>query len=230
MRLDSKLAEEYARLWDTASLTKSPAWGTSRVKKFKKEYDKVEKATGMPWFVVGSIHCLEASFSFDKHLHNGDSLKAKTRRVPAGRPLNGRPPFDWHESAIDAIKFNAGHRKVHLEVFPWHDVANVLWFLEGYNGWGYRKHHPDTLSPYLWSFTNHYTKGKYVADGKWSSSAVSSQIGAAAMMKGLEIEFGKKPVKPPKKEEPKDKPAKKDIWYWLEGLLEALKRMFTTQK
>jgi lysozyme family protein len=43
--------------------------------------------------------------------------------------------------------------------------------------------HPEVLTPYLWSFTNHYTKGKFVADGKFDANAVSKQCGAAAILK-----------------------------------------------
>jgi hypothetical protein len=57
--------------------------------------------------------------------------------------------------------------------------------LEGYNGWGYRNHHPAVKSPYLWSGSNHYRAGKYVADGTWSDTAVSSQCGAATLLRRL---------------------------------------------
>jgi hypothetical protein len=41
-------------------------------------------------------------------------------------------------------------------------------------------------SPYLWSFSNQYTQGKYIADGTWSDTAVSRQCGAAVVIKRLE--------------------------------------------
>ena len=61
----------------------------------------------------------------------------------------------------------------------------MLYKLEAYNGWGYRDHHPDVNSPYLWSFSNHYKSGKYVADGTFSATAVSAQCGAAVLLKRL---------------------------------------------
>jgi hypothetical protein len=61
----------------------------------------------------------------------------------------------------------------------------MLYQLEGYNGWGYRLHHTHVLTPYLWSFSTHYTSGKYVADGTWSDTAVSKQCGAAALLRRL---------------------------------------------
>ncbi|MGH7884097.1 MAG: hypothetical protein ACRENO_00220, partial [Thermodesulfobacteriota bacterium] len=42
------------------------------------------------------------------------------------------------------------------------------------------------LSPYLWSCSNHYSSGKYIADGTWSDTAVSKQIGAAVLIRRLE--------------------------------------------
>jgi lysozyme family protein len=37
----------------------------------------------------------------------------------------------------------------------------------------------------LWSFSNHYTKGKYVSDGKFDPEAVSQQVGSALVLKRL---------------------------------------------
>ena len=63
-----------------------------------------------------------------------------------------------------------------------------------HNGLGYLKYHKNVLSPYLWSGTQHYTKGKYIADGKFSSTTVDKQLGTCAILKrmqsrGLEIGF-----------------------------------------
>jgi hypothetical protein len=41
-------------------------------------------------------------------------------------------------------------------------------------------------SPYLWSCTIHYERGKYVSDGKFDPQAVSLQVGCAAILKGLQ--------------------------------------------
>jgi lysozyme family protein len=46
--------------------------------------------------------------------------------------------------------------------------------------------HPEVKSPYLWSFSNHYTKGKYVADGHFDSNAVSQQCGGMVLLKRME--------------------------------------------
>ena len=141
----------------------------TRINASRPRYQKVGKALGIPWYVVGIIHSLEASGNFTRHLHNGDPLTARTTHVPAGRPKTGKPPFTWEQSAIDALRGQGSP--------TWKDwsVPGTLFELEGYNGFGYRDHHPNVPSPYLWSFSNHYTRGKYVADGRFSPTAVSQQ-------------------------------------------------------
>jgi hypothetical protein len=122
---------------------------------------------------------MEASLVFTAHLHNGDPLTARTIHVPSGRPLTGQPPFTWEESATDALSFS--HKA------EWHDwsIPGILYQLEAYNGFGYRTRHPGVLTPYLWSYSNHYVSGKYVADGTFSASAVSHQCGAAVLLRRM---------------------------------------------
>ena len=137
-------------------------------------YEGVEKTTGVPWWVIACIHNMEASLSFSKHLHNGDPLTARTRNVPANRPSVGKPPFSWEESAIDALRYD----KL-TDNSNW-TIGVVLDLFERFNGLGYRKR--KVASPYLWSFTNKYVKGKYTSDGIYSSTAVSQQVGIAAIL------------------------------------------------
>jgi lysozyme family protein len=146
----------------------------------RSRYERVGADTGVPWFVIAAIHTLEAGRRFDRHLHNGDPLSARTRRVPAGRPLTGEPPFSWEESAWDALVM---HRLD--KVREW-TLPRILYELEKYNGWGYRLYHPHVCTPYLWGYSSHYTSGKYIADGTWSDTAVSRQCGAAVLIRRLE--------------------------------------------
>lgn len=135
---------------------------------------------GMPWWWVACAHSLESGMSWTRHLHNGDPLTARTVHVPAGRPAVGRPPFTWEASARDALTMppHSLHR------VPTWTIARALYELERYNGFGYVKKRVN--SPYLWSFTTLYEKGKYVADGRYDPAAVSQQCGAVAIMKALE--------------------------------------------
>ena len=183
-RLTQQLAREYSLLYESCLIRPSRkaavAQITRKLTANRARYERVAKALRMPWYVVAVVHSLEAGGDFTRHLHNGDPLTARTTHVPAGRPKAGRPPFTWEASATDALS--------HQGFGGWKDwsVPGALYKLEGYNGWGYRDHHQTVKSPYLWSFSNHYTKGKYVADGRFSPTAVSQQCGAAVLLKRLQ--------------------------------------------
>jgi lysozyme family protein len=140
----------------------------------------VASETKVPWHVIGVIHALEASFNFLGHLHNGDvPLDQPTRHVPKGRPDPWSTPNTWEKDAKDALV--ADH---FANLSDW-SLERTLYRVEGYNGFGYRSRQVNgrrVNSPYLWSFSDQYEKGKFTADGKWSSNAVSQQCGAAVMI------------------------------------------------
>ncbi len=148
----------------------------NKIAQNKARYEEIEQQSGVPWYFIAAIHCLEASLKFDAHLHNGDPLTARTVHVPKGRPP-GNPPFTWKESALDALSFEGFD--------SWTDwsMPGGLYKLEGYNGFGYRP--KNVNSPYLWSYSNHYTSGKYVKDGEWDPNAVSKQCGAAVLLRRM---------------------------------------------
>ena len=64
-------------------------------------------------------------------------------------------------------------------------IPIALFLFEKYNGMGYRALH--VPSPYLWSFSDRYTSGKFVADHQFDPNAVSQQCGAAVMLKALDV-------------------------------------------
>lgn len=141
-------------------------------------YEAVAGVVKCPWWFIAAIHSLESSFSFEAHLHNGDPLDARTTHVPEGRPLAGKPPFTWEASALDAL-IMPPHR---LDQVPSWTIPRALWEWERYNGLGYFGRGP---SPYLWSGTNHYERGKFVKDHVYDANAVSKQVGAAAILRRL---------------------------------------------
>ena len=146
----------------------------------KDRYTSVGDPLNIPWYFIAAIHTMESSRKFSTHLHNGDPLSKRTTHVPADRPKTGHPPFTWEESAMDALKMKDLHK-----IDDW-SIARFLYAMEGYNGWGYRLYHQHVLSPYLWSYTNHYHSGKYIADGTWSDTAVSRQAGAIPIIRRME--------------------------------------------
>jgi lysozyme family protein len=134
----------------------------------------------IPWYVVAVIHHMEGSSNFKTHLHNGDPLTGYTVNVPAGRPKVGHPPpFTWEESAVDSLK-----TKEHFDKITHWSLPVMLQRMESYNGAGYKN--KKMTSPYLWAYSNHYTKGKYVKDGKFDAEAISKQLGAGVILKRME--------------------------------------------
>lgn len=129
---------------------------------------------GLKWWLIAVIHEMECTQNFNCYLGNGQRLNMVTTIVPAGRG-----PFQsFEDGAIDALKLQGIDR-----VTDW-SMGNVLYILEGYNGYGYSKYH-NMNSPYLWSGCNHYEKGKYTNDGHFDPNAVSGQVGIALMLKEI---------------------------------------------
>lgn len=143
-------------------------------------YTEVAKSTTVPQSVILAIHNMECGGSWKQHLHNGDSLQRRTWQVPAGRPKSGSPPFTWEFSACDALVYDR------MDKVMWSDLGKAFNAMEGFNGWGYALNHPGTPSPYIVGGTSAQKPGKYVKDGVFSSTAISSQIGVIAIWKELE--------------------------------------------
>ncbi|MDA4846246.1 D-Ala-D-Ala carboxypeptidase family metallohydrolase [Hoeflea poritis] len=180
------LADEYAQFFGSMEYKSGSAKAT--VMKYariamsnKHRYEAVGGPLGIPWWFIAGVHLLESSYNFGTHLHNGDSLNARTHRVPAGRPAatpaSGSLPYTWEESARDAL---TGEKLNGLTDWT---LSRALYRWEAYNGFGYRSRKIPT--PYLWSFSNIYSSGKFVGDGVFSATAVSKQIGAATLLKAL---------------------------------------------
>lgn len=131
---------------------------------------------GMPWHVVGGIHERESSRNFARHLHEGSPLIHRTFYIPKNRLPHPEPPYTFEQSAEDALYVLKSEQRVN-----WNDVDAALDAIEKYNGTGYRRFHPDVPSPYLWSGTLAYERGKYVADGRFSGTAIDKQPGVAAL-------------------------------------------------
>lgn len=182
------LKSEYQKLWNRCEIKPENLNQTqeivTKICLTQNRYQALQREINVPWYFIAVIHNMESSLDFTKHLHNGDSLKKRTVKVPSGRPTNNpsngwEVGYSWEESAIDALTL-----KEFDKVKDW-SLAAQLWQLEKYNGFGYRLYHPEVLTPYLWSGTNLYIKGKYKSDGKWDANAISAQIGIAALLKIL---------------------------------------------
>lgn len=148
--------------------------------KNQERYMVVSSACGVPEKLIFALHYRESSLSFAGVLHNGENILGtgrKTSLVP-----RGRGPFaTWGEAAIDALLLKKS-------IFPseW-TFETMCEFAERFNGLGYRKR--GELSPYVWAGTSkHDETGKYVSDGKYSSTAIEKQLGIAALLLGLDLQ------------------------------------------
>ena len=178
--LTEDLRLQYQSLFDSCAIDSKHAddvkQAVARILPRQARYQALAGPLGIPWYFVALVHNLECSLNFNLHLHNGDPLTARTVHVPAGRPLQGHPPFSWEQSANDALTLRGL-----ADLSDW-SLPAVLYRLEGYNGYGYHFLRPPINSPYLWSFSNHYTCGKFVADCEFNPHAISEQCGTAVLL------------------------------------------------
>jgi lysozyme family protein len=178
----AQLAQDYTLCWAACRINpdrqSQVATASDQMLKGRTHYQAVSARTnGVPWQLIGIMHGLECGYSFFKHLHNGDSLAAPTHQVPAGRPPGWNGTGTWEDSAVDAVRLKFG------STTNW-SLPQTLYALESFNGFGYRPH--GVRSPYLWSFSNLYTKGRYVADHEFDPESISKQVGSALILKVLE--------------------------------------------
>ena len=171
------LRSDYADLWRRMELLPGKVQAVSTIANrligFKSTYQKVSQATGVPWFVIAALHNRESDADFDTYLGNGEPLNRVTRLVP-----KGRGPFaSWEAGAIDALDLDRLN-----QVTDW-SPERACYEIEKFNGFGYRTKHVN--SPYLWSFSNNYQSGKYVADGVFDLSVVDQQCGAMPIIEQI---------------------------------------------
>lgn len=138
----------------------------------KKQYLAVQALTGVPWAVIAVIHEREASQSWRGSLAQGDPWDKVSVHVPAGRG-----PFkSWEAAAVDAL--------VHCPPFAARNkdwtIGAALTVLEEYNGLGYAMR--GKPSPYVWSGTDQYIKGKYIRDRVFDPDVVDKQLGCAGLL------------------------------------------------
>jgi len=167
--------------WENAELTRAYEFVpvARRLVAAKIRYKSVEAKTGVPWFFIAVTHQRESSQRWDRSLAQGDPWDRISTHVP-----KGRGPFtSWEAAAIDALVNCSPYAARNKD---W-SVGGLLTMLEQYNGLGYAN--KGIPSPYVWSGTDQYERGKYVADGVFDRNAVDKQLGCAGLilaMKELE--------------------------------------------
>lgn len=129
----------------------------------------------VPWWVIAVIHEREAGQQWDRHLAQGDRLDRRTIHEPAGRgPFFGDDAF--LRGCLDALIDCAPHAA------RWGDwsVGGTLTLLEEYNGLGYAAR--GVPSAYVWSGSDQYVSGKYVADHVYRPGVKDVQEGCAPLI------------------------------------------------
>ncbi|HEX3708578.1 MAG TPA: hypothetical protein VHV56_01685 [Pseudolabrys sp.] len=167
------IARNAAR-WRTAKLTRGPelAAVAARLAAAKSRYRQIERATGVPWFITAVIHEREAAQDFSKSIAQGDPWNKASTHEP-----RGRGPFTSFEAAAHDALVNCAPYAAH-----WNDwsAGGALTLLELYNGLAYADH--GQASPYVWSGTDQYVRGKVLVDHGPIEPVVDKQLGCAGLI------------------------------------------------
>ena len=171
------LKPRYRHLWDTMEIHPDVVHradaAAEKILSGKDRYVPIERKTGVPWFYIGLVHLRESDCNFNTYLGNGQPLNRRTTIVPIGRG-----PFESFEAgAIDALQ----HENL-IGITDW-SLERIAFLLEAFNGFGYQA--KGINSPYLWSGSNQYTSGKFVADHDFRPDVVDRQLGSMVVLARL---------------------------------------------
>lgn len=179
------------RRWAAARLTRDYTKIAKALVAGKPRYQAVEAKTGVPWVFIAVTHQRESSQNWTRSLAQGDPIDRPSTHVPIGRG----PFATWEDAAYDAL-VNCGPYAARNQ--DW-SISGLLTKLEEYNGLGYFKR--GMPSPYIWSGTDQYSRGKYVRDGVFDPNEVDKQLGCAGLILAMmqldpSIKFDVAPPKP----------------------------------
>jgi lysozyme family protein len=176
----AKLRDANAARWSAMRVTGNVATIDAVARRLtgaygKARYKAVEARTGVPWWFIAVVHEREASQSWMANLAQGDRWDRVSTHVPAGRG----PFTSWEDAAFDALAMCPPYASRNKDWSP----GGALTMLEQYNGLGYAG--KGVPSPYIWSGTDQYISGKYVADHIYDPKAVDRQLGCAALIRRM---------------------------------------------
>lgn len=184
----SALVKLNQRRWDVAKLKAARVINFDQIAarlcradgKFR--YQALEKATGVPWAIIAVIHEREASGRWDRQLAQGDLLIKKSTHDPIGlgpflvHPGDVPGNDNWHRAGLVALIDAAPHAAKWKDWTP----GGAMTLLEEFNGLGYAA--MGVPSAYVWSGTDQYVSGKYVADHVYRKNVVDVQEGCAPLL------------------------------------------------
>lgn len=143
----------------------------------------------VPPQVLFCLHLRESDCNFKCSPAQGDSLQRRSTHVPRGRIPDKEPPYTFEQAAYDSY-FNVDR----LDLKNWKNIKGTLDACTGFNGWG--PEYKGIPSSYVWGATSVQRPGKYIRDGVWSSTAVDSQLGVAAILKAMQARGIRLPFAP----------------------------------
>lgn len=139
----------------------------------------------VPWWFIAIVSEREYGGPprWDRQLGQGDHLHEVSVNDPAGRgpfldhPGDTTPGNDaWTRCCLDALIDCAPHAAKWTDWSP----GGTMTIWEEYNGLGYAN--MGVPSAYVWSGTDQYVSGKYIADHVYRASAVDVQEGCAPIL------------------------------------------------
>lgn len=148
--------------------------------KNKARYEEVAQTAGIPAKLIAALHWRESTGDFGTYLHQGDPLGKQAVNEPANIPIFK----EWGPAAEHALGMKSGIQKAYKIDADTTDEAALTSYAERYNGLGYFNHRA-MASPYVYSGSDQYKKGKYVGDGDWDANHKDAQLGVLPMMRRI---------------------------------------------
>jgi lysozyme family protein len=145
----------------------------------KDRYLAVANEVGLPPELIAALHWRESTGKFSTYMHQGDPLGRRPRHHPTNIPTF----YKWEDSAIHAFGQKALLRDDLRLTENSTDLAALVTYAEYYNGLGY--YNRRIPSPYVFSGTDQYNRGKYVSDGKYSRLTRDGQLGVVTMIQAI---------------------------------------------
>lgn len=138
----------------------------------KQEYDLY-----IPWWFIPLVHereCVRGVDNWSCNIAQGCRFDVKCNVIPKNGPFSS---FD--KAAIAALVLEHPFAAKNTN---W-SGGGTMTIAEDYNGTGYYR--MGVTNPYLFSGTDKYVKGKYIADHKYDANKVDTQLGVAISLKAL---------------------------------------------
>lgn len=163
--------------WAKAKLTRRPEYVVGqyapvpRILSARNRYELIQAQTGVHWVFVATTHYRESNLNFATQLAQGSPLNKVSRVIPYSGPFQ-----TFEEGCYDALVRQGPYAARNKD---W-SMPFMLTYNEALNGLGYAR--MGIPSPYVWSGTDQYTKGKYIRDRVFDPNTVDKQLGVAGLV------------------------------------------------